>query len=149
MGLLDIFSGVSQLLPGVGQAAKDLRQAITGEISPDKKAEIAIKAQELENQVTLLQMQAEKSILDGQAEINLAEAQSQDKFKSYWRPAVGWLCVTALFVMFILRPLVQWILVVAGSVLVLPNIDTDTLLGILIPLLGIGGYRTIERVAKK
>jgi hypothetical protein len=149
MGILDIFSGVSGLLPGIGQAAKDLRQAFTGEISPDKKAELALKAQELENQVILLQMNSEKAILDGQASINLIEAQSQDKVKSWWRPMVGWTCVAALAIMFIVRPIAQWIVSLAGSSVILPVVDSDTLIGILIPLLGIGGYRTIERVAKK
>jgi hypothetical protein len=149
MGLLDIFSGVSQLLPGVGQAAKDIRQAITGEISPEKKADLALKAQELENQVTLLQMQSESAILAGQAEINKIEAASQDKFKSYWRPGVGWTCVLSLFLMFILRPIAQWVVTLCGSPVVLPSIDTETLMGILIPLLGIGGLRTVEKIQKK
>jgi hypothetical protein len=59
------FGGVKGLLEGAGTFAKDIRSAITGEISPEKKAELLQKADELESQGMV-----------AQAEINKIEAAS-------------------------------------------------------------------------
>lgn len=67
---------VGSILEGIGQLAKDVRQAITGEVTPEKKAEIASKVTEMENQLSMATMS-----------VALAEAQSQDKWTSRARPA--------------------------------------------------------------
>ena len=127
---------VGSIATGLGSLAKDLRAAITGKepINAEKAAELALKATEAEN-----------SLILAQAEINKIEAASNDKFKSYWRPGAGWTCVLGLFAMFILRPIAQWIVLLTGSDVVLPSIDVESLMGLLIPLLGLGAYRTYER----
>jgi hypothetical protein len=142
MGLLDILGGITNLLPGVGQAAKDIRQAITGEIDPTTKATIASKAQELEAALSTAQMELDKAILTAQAQINLAEANSSDKFKSWWRPAIGWVCAVGLLYLLLGEPILKTIGV---SV---PGVDTNLLLAILIPMLGLGGLRTLEKIQK-
>lgn len=77
MGFLGniVSNGVGELMSGAGTLAKDIRQALTGEISADKKAEIAMKATELEAAITQAQMA-----------VVLAESQSQDKWTSRGRP---------------------------------------------------------------
>ena len=69
--------GAKGLLEGVGSLAKDIRTAITGEepLDANKRAEIALKVQELESAV----MQAQMAVV-------LAESQSQDKWTSRGRP---------------------------------------------------------------
>ena len=142
MGILDIFSGVSNLLPGIGQAAKDIRQAVTGEVDSNTKATLAIKAQELETAMQTAQMELDKAILTAQASINLEEAKSSDKFKSWWRPAIGWVCAVGLLYLLLGEPILKTIGV---SV---PGIDTNLLVAILIPMLGLGGLRTLEKIQK-
>ena len=47
---------VGGLLGGIGKLGKDIREAITGDIPADKKAEIETKLIELDNQVMIAQM---------------------------------------------------------------------------------------------
>jgi hypothetical protein len=68
---------VTGLVGGLGKLAKDIREAITGEaiLDPNKRAELLLKAQELE----AASAQAQMAIV-------LAESQSQDKWTSRGRP---------------------------------------------------------------
>jgi hypothetical protein len=75
MGLADINIDVGSALSGLGTLAKDLRAAITGDISAEKKAEIALKVQEMEMEIAKVQNA-----------VILAESSSQDKWTSRGRP---------------------------------------------------------------
>lgn len=69
---------------GVGTLAKDLRTAITGEISPDKRAELEELA-----------ARAESMAMQGQTAINKIEAGHKSIFVAGWRPFIGWVCGVA------------------------------------------------------
>lgn len=78
MGILDIFrngNSVQGTLQGVGTLAKDVRSAITGEISPEKKAEIELKLTELEYRT-----------MEAQSQVVIAEAQGGSWIQRSWRP---------------------------------------------------------------
>jgi hypothetical protein len=97
-------------------------------------------------------LEMEKALLDaatkgqlGQLEINKIEAQSSSLFKSGWRPGVAWICVAAMGFHFIVAPVVNWIGLLTGNVLPLPEFDMDALLYVLGSLLGIGALRTYEK----
>jgi len=62
-------------MEGAGALAKDIRTAITGEISPEKKAEIEQK---------LLEFEA--AALQAQASVIMAEANGQSWLQRNWRP---------------------------------------------------------------
>jgi hypothetical protein len=83
----------------------------------------------------------------GQIAVNVEEAKSDDLFKSGWRPYVGWVCGGGLSYQFVLRPLLEW----AGANLwewsAPPSLEMETLLTLLFGLLGLGYYRTKERLA--
>ena len=68
-------TGIGSLMSGVGTLAKDIRQAITGELPAEKQAEIEMKLTELESQA-----------MSAQAMINLEEAKSEKLFVAGWRP---------------------------------------------------------------
>jgi len=131
----DILSGgVSGLLSSVGQFAKDIRQAITGEISPEKKAEIEQRALEIEFLLT-----------KAQTDINLEEAKNPNLFVSGWRPFVGWICGFSLGWQFIGSPIFEWIVKLTGKNITAPVLDTGSLITVLFALLGLGGMRTYEK----
>ncbi|MEZ0171017.1 3TM-type holin [Microvirga sp. TS319] len=69
-----------------------------------------------------------------QIAINLADAQSETWFQKGWRPFVGWVCGFGL--------LASW----AGVPFGLHMIPPDQLYPLLYGLLGLGGYRSAERV---
>ena len=80
-----------------------------------------------------------------QIEVNKIDQQSQSKFKSWWRPAVAWVCVIAFAWHFVLQPLLVFAFAVAGVTIASPEFDMFSLLTVLGGLLGIGTMRTVEK----
>lgn len=140
--ITDLAEGASKgLFSGMGQMAKDIRTALTGK-DPAKEADAMQKLLELE-------FTAQKA----QTDINLAEAQNPNMFVSGWRPAVGWICVTALSVNYVIYPLASWIAQMFNANLPAhPKFNSEELMALLSGLLGLGGLRTYEKkqgVARK
>lgn len=94
-----------------------------------------------------------------QLEVNSKEAQHSSLFVAGWRPAVGWTCVIALVLSFIVFPLIQttvtyYTFFTGEHVPIegLPDIDWATLGPVLLGMLGLGGLRSFEKskgVARK
>ena len=106
---------------------------------PDAKAKAAAEA----NAKLVGVLQASDA---SQLQVNAAEAANPSVFVSGWRPAVGWVCVLGLFVQTVGYPLMGWGLSIWSPGTPMPQIDTDTLMGLLVPMLGLGAYRTFEKV---
>lgn len=106
---------------------------------PDAKAKAAASA----NAQLVALLQAGDS---AQLQVNAAEAANPSLFVAGWRPAVGWVCVLGLFVQTVGYPLMGWGLSLWSPGTSMPQIDTDTLMGLLVPMLGLGAYRTFEKV---
>ena len=146
MGLLSgligsvTLSGVKGLFEGAGSLAKDIRSALTGEISADKKAELLDKATELEGMMK-----------HGQLQINLQEAAHPSIFVSGWRPAIGWVGAIALGCYFIPQYLLAAILWVkiswaAGTLVAFPIGEPHGLLELVLGMLGLGALRAAEKI---
>lgn len=137
--------GASGVFQGIGSLAKDIRTAITGKatLSAEQMKDLQIKAMDLENQI----LNVEAKLASGQLEINKAEANSASFFRGGWRPSVGWICSFSLLYTFILRPLIPWIVNAFGAnVPPLPPVDMQTLMTLLFGMLGLGGFRTFEKI---
>ena len=78
-------------------AGMDLAGQIIQKIWPDKTAQ------------EQAQLAAAVQIVQGQLDTNRAEAASPSAFTSGWRPAIGWVCASALACQYIARPLLQWV----------------------------------------
>jgi hypothetical protein len=135
----------------VGSLAKDIRTAITGKeaITSAERQAIQDRLQEIEK----LTLQADQAIISGQIEINKAEAMSGSLFKGGWRPAVGWICAFGFLYQFILQPLIPWGVALAArvfeyqmSIPPLPELDNSTLMSLTMGMLGLGGFRTFEKI---
>lgn len=89
----------------------------------------------------------ELQALLGQLEINRAEAAHKSLFVAGWRPAVGWICATALGYNFVLYPFLQFVVVVSvgAAPADLPVLDAGQLMTLLMGMLGLAGYRTYEK----
>ena len=111
---------------------------------PAAKAAANLKLVEMQQTGELALLAAQVGMNKDQAEINKIEAASDDKFKSRWRPAVGWICVLGLLYSVVLQPLLVWLSGVVG-IPPPPALDTSTLITMLGGLLGIGGLRSFEK----
>jgi len=87
-----------------------------------------------------------QELAKGQLEVNKVEAASRSAFVAGWRPFVGWTCGVALAYHFVIQPLILFGVTVAGvEMSPLPAFDMDTLLTVLLGMLGLGGLRTLEK----
>lgn len=102
------------------------------------------RAAELQQQNLILQAAVDEA--RGQVAINTAEAQSGNRFDSGWRPFIGWVCGVAVAVEVVVAPLSMFAAALAGRPVQFPKMDMPTVLSILIPMLGIGAYRTVEKL---
>ena len=112
---------------------KDLRSKLSHEIATmaEKNAHEQIKAQ---------------------LDINKTEAQHNSLFVSGWRPAVGWTCCLGMAANFLIIPMTNFALALASSNISIPLIDLETMLPVLLGMLGLGGMRSYEKskgVARK
>jgi len=76
-----------------------------------------------------------------QAEINKIEAGHRSIFVAGWRPAVGWVCVTALAWGWIIGPIVQFIFPDRA----MPAIEIGQAISLIMALLGMGALRSYEK----
>lgn len=110
-------------------------------IIPDKEArdraqaELLKAAQDQDFQLTLAQIK-----------VNEEDAKSGSLFRGGWRPYVGWTCAFAFSLHFVFFPIVNFVLVWHGSPEVKLAFQMDTLLTVLFGLLGLGAFRTFEKV---
>ena len=80
-----------------------------------------------------------------QIEVNKEQAKHSSLFVSGARPAIMWVCCLGLFWSFFLAPFLNWLIIVTGSDVSLPTIQTEGLLTLTLSLLGLGGYRSFEK----
>ena len=113
--------GVSQ----VGGLAKDIREAIKGkELDPEQILDL----------------------VNVQSEINKLEAQNRSVFVSGWRPFVGWICGVSLLYNFIVKDLINYVLLLQyADFEPLPALQMEHLMTVLMGMLGLGGLRTYEK----
>jgi hypothetical protein len=121
-------------MSGIGTLAKDLRQAITGDLPAEKQAEIQQKLMELELKA-----------MEGQMAINMEEAKSEHLFVAGWRPFVGWIGGFSLAYAAILEPFMSWCARVYGSTVVFPVLDTTITMQVLFGILGLGAFRSYDK----
>lgn len=121
---------------------------VLDKIFPDKTAAEAAKIRlvELAQQGELAKLQADTQLATVQADTNKIEAASGNLFVSGWRPAVGWICALAVGFKFIGGPLLLMVSQAVGHPVELPRIDTDELWPLLLGMLGLGAFRTVEKV---
>ena len=95
---------------------------------------------------TLATRQAHEANM-GQIEVNKAEAQHRSIFVAGWRPFLGWGLAFAMIWHFVLAPMVVFGFAYAGMETPdLPTFDMDSLMTVLLGMLGLGGLRTVEKV---
>ena len=122
--------GIGSIIESVGKVAGDL---VTTE---KEKRELDLREKELDQKTDLAQI-----------EVNKAEAQHSSVFVAGWRPGAAWVCVVGLAWHFILQPAVVFFAAFYGHTLPpLPVFEMDALMTLLFGLLGLGGFRSVEKI---
>lgn len=98
--------------------------------SDDEKAQAAAVLEKIKQQPQILQ-----------AEINKIEAAHRSVFVAGWRPFIGWVAGMGLIFPFVINPIIQWYTGKAG-----PEMPMDHLMNLVYALLGLGIYRTVEKL---
>lgn len=115
---------------------------------PAQKAAAQLEVLKLNQAGEFKQLEADLQMAQGQMEINKIEAASTDPFKSGWRPFIGWVCGCAFATQFVIGPWGSWIAAWYGKNVPFPEMDMTQMMPILIGMLGLGAYRTYEKVSK-
>lgn len=112
----------------------------------DKAIEDKDQKNELAHEIATLASKQAQELAKGQLAINAEEAKSRNMFVAGWRPFVGWTCGIALFAHFILFPCADVLTAYLGyETPTYPAFDMDTLMTVLLGMLGLGGLRTYEK----
>lgn len=86
-----------------------------------------------------------QELAKGQLEVNKAEAAHKSLFVAGWRPAVGWVCVLGMFGNFITIPFSNFVLALIGLDIVIPLVPLETMMPVLMGMLGLGAMRSYEK----
>jgi hypothetical protein len=127
---------IAPLLGIVGQ--------IFDRVIPDKAAAEKAKLE----MAAALQSQDLQLALE-QIKVNAEEAKSASVFVAGWRPAVGWIGAFGLGYAAVLEPVIRFAAVVGfGYKGAFPVLDTSITMQVLFGILGLGAYRTYEKVKR-
>lgn len=105
----------------------------------DQKAKLAHEI------ATMAERHAQERAM-AQVETNKVEAAHRSIFVAGWRPFIGWTCGISLAWHFVLSPVVVFVTTWIGlKTPALPAFDMDSLMTVLLGMLGLGGLRTFEK----
>tara|TARA_R110002020_G_scaffold276273_7_gene491640 strand:+ start:375 stop:782 length:408 start_codon:yes stop_codon:yes gene_type:complete len=128
---------ISALISSVLPVASE----VIDRLVPDKNAAAKAKV-EMEKAL----VDAEAAGVLGQLEINKVEAAHRSIFVAGWRPFIGWCCGAALAYHFVLQPIIVFGLALTETATpALPAFDMDSLMTVLMGILGLGGMRSFEK----
>lgn len=86
-----------------------------------------------------------------QAEISKTEAQHRSVWVAGWRPAIGWSAAVALFTYYVpqftLGSYLWFVQSLEANQVVAYPVDATHLMELVLALLGLGGLRTVEKLA--
>jgi len=127
-------------------------QALIGPVSSllDKFIEDKDQKASLAHDLATMAEKHAHELARGQLEVNKAEASHRNIFVAGWRPFIGWTCGIALFWHFVGLPITLFIVSWVGvEIPALPEFEMETLMTVLMGMLGLGGLRTFEKIKGK
>tara|TARA_R110002050_G_scaffold73645_1_gene158367 strand:- start:589 stop:984 length:396 start_codon:yes stop_codon:yes gene_type:complete len=123
-------------------------QALIGPVTGllDKFVEDKDQKNKLAHELATMADRHAQELAKGQLAVNAEEAKSRSVFVSGWRPFVGWSCGLALFAHFLIFPTADVVTAYMGiEAVAYPSFDMDSLMTVLLGMLGLGGMRSFEK----
>jgi hypothetical protein len=127
-------------ITGIGSAIQGITSLVSKWI-PDKTQE-----QQNEFVMELTALNGQLNALQGQIEVDKTEAANPNLFVAGWRPFIGWVCGAACAWNWIGISIAKTICAVAHYTIVLEPASLTEMLPILLGMLGLGAYRTVEKL---
>jgi len=124
-------------------------QALIGPVTGllDKFIEDKDQKNKLAHELATMADNHAQELARGQLDINKVEAAHRSLFVSGWRPFIGWTCGVALMAHFVLFPATDFVVAYMGyNVPPMPAFDMDSLMTVLLGMLGLGGMRSFEKL---
>jgi hypothetical protein len=113
----------------------------------DKFVEDKDQKNKLAHELATMADRHAQELAKGQLEINKAEASHRSIFVAGWRPFLGWILASAMGWHFIFAPVTIFVCAYLGvDIPELPVFDMDSLMTVLLGMLGLGGLRTAEKI---
>ena len=135
---------MTPLIGGLITAALEIIDKVIPD--PQAKADAKLKLLQMQQNGEFKQLEADLQMSQGQIDINKIEAASDDPFRAGWRPFIGWVCGCGFATQFIIAPWGTWIAALNGKDVVFPSMDMNQMMPLLFGMLGLGAYRTYEKV---
>ena len=107
----------------------------------DQKAMLAHK-------IATMSEEHHQDLMKAQIEVNKVEAASSNLFVAGWRPFIGWTCGLGMFGNFITIPFSNFVLALVGIDIVIPLVPLETMMPVLMGMLGLGAMRSYEKTRK-
>ena len=107
----------------------------------DQKAMLAHK-------IATMSEEHHQDLMKAQIEVNKVEASNSNLFVSGWRPFIGWTCGLGMFGNFITIPFSNFVLALVGMDIVIPLVPLETMMPVLMGMLGLGAMRSFEKTRK-
>ena len=111
---------------------------------PEQQSQERLKLAQMAQEGDFARLNAHVQLMLAQLEVNKAEAQHKSVFVAGWRPAVGWLCVSAMAFNYIGVYLLEFF----SNGPVPERFDMSELYPMLLGMLGIGGMRSYDKKNK-
>lgn len=133
------------IISGLFSAAQSLIERFFPD--PEKKAAAQLELLKMQQNGDLAQLAAVTDLAKLQIQVNLEEAKSTNWFVAGARPFIMWICGFALAYAALIEPFARFVAKVwFGYGGEFPVIDTDLTLQILMGVLGLGAYRSVEKI---
>ena len=107
----------------------------------DQKAMLAHK-------IATMSEEHHQDLMKAQIEVNKVEAASSNLFVSGWRHFIGRTCGLGMFGNFITIPFSNFVLALVGMDIVIPLVPLETMMPVLMGMLGLGAMRSFEKTRK-
>ena len=128
---------------GVCQMIESLIGPVTGLL--DKFVQDKDQKARLAHEVATMAQRHAQELAKAQLEVNKVEAAHKSLFVSGWRPAVGWCCVLGMTGNFMVIPFTNFVLALLAIEVTIPLIDLETMMPVLMGMLGLGAMRSYEK----
>ena len=114
----------------------------------DKFIEDKAQKAMLAHKIATMSEEHHQDLMKAQIEVNKVEASNSNLFVSGWRPFIGWTCGLGMFGNFITIPFANFVLALLEINIVIPLVPLETMMPVLMGMLGLGAMRSYEKTRK-